>query len=254
MNGISSSGKSKIATAVEDIFDQLAMQLLGDIPRLRNKKLLAFSSKQNVGLANLFVQAMQNKQPNSLEEDALKSILNSVNSFVGSLKDKTSANLTEKIDALVKEAHIKNTRVEQSTINEAIQEEMAKARTHMNLITEAEATKVRNIGAMMDISRVASSLGDSDPTCFFVVVRDAVTCKECLRLHLADDGVTPRLYKFSEIKQGYHKRGEDQPCISGLHPSCRCSLAYLSNGYGFNKGGTVEYIGQGFDAYANQKS
>jgi hypothetical protein len=105
---------------------------------------------------------------------------------------------------------------------------------------------------MMDISRVAAGIGDNDPTVFFVVVKDDKTCNECTRLHLNPDG-TPRVLKFSELKQGYHKRGEDNPSAFGLHPHCRCTLTYLSKGFGF-KAGRVAYIREGHDEYAKQRS
>jgi hypothetical protein len=104
----------------------------------------------------------------------------------------------------------------------------------------------------MDITRASASLDDADPTVFFVVVKDAATCKECIRLHLMDDGSTPKLWKFSELKQGYHKRSEDYPSAFGLHPHCRCTLTYLAKGFGFSRG-RVSYIREGHDEYSKQR-
>ena len=105
---------------------------------------------------------------------------------------------------------------------------------------------------MMDISRTASGAGEYDPSVYFVVVKDDRTCKECIRLHLMPDGVTPRIWKFSELKQGYHKRGEDNPSAFGLHPHCRCTLTYLANGYGFDNRGWATYVARGHDQYSIQ--
>jgi hypothetical protein len=66
------------------------------------------------------------------------------------------------------------------------------------------------------------------------------------------DLVTPRVWKLSEIGFGYHKKGENNPKIAGLHPHCRCGLAFLAPGFGF-KGGQVSWIGEGHDEYKAQR-
>lgn len=253
MFGLSSSGKEAIQKVVEDVFDRIALQFIGDIPRLKHKKLLIFNMKRNFGLANLFVEAMSNKSPNIIEQDVLKSLLESSHGYIESLKAKTRSNITERVDGIVKEAKGRGDKVSDADIQSVIEDEMTRAKSHMKAIAESEATKVRNVGSAMEISRTAASVGDSDPSVFFVVVKDGVTCNECKRLHLNPDG-TPRVWKFSELKQGYHKRGEDNPSAFGLHPHCRCTLTYLSEGFGFDKQGKVTYIGKGHDEHAKQRS
>lgn len=219
MIGLSSSGKEAINAKVEEIFDKIALQFIGNIPRLKHKKLLILNTKPNYGLANLFVEAMSNKSPNVIEQDVLKSLLESSYGYIESLKSKTRSNVTERVDSAIKEAKSSGTKVTAEQLQDVISDEMDRAKSHMKLIAESESTKVRNVGSAMDISRVAATNGDFDPTVFFVVVRDGVTCNECKRLHLNDDG-TPRVWKFSELKQGYHKRSDNVPSAFGLHPHC----------------------------------
>lgn len=252
MIGISSNGKEAIGQIVEDVFDKIALHLIGNIPRLKNKKLLILNTRPNYGLAHLFVQSMSNKSPNEIEKDALKSLLDSSYGYIDSLKSKTRANLTERIDGIVKEAKAKGQKVDEEEIQAVITDEMSKARSHLKAIAESESTKLRNAGSMMEISRVAAGVGDDDPTVFFVVVRDGKLCSECQRLHLNSNG-TPRVWKFSELKQGYHKRGEDNPSAFGLHPHCRCTLTYLSKGFGFDKSGRVTYKTENHDEYSKQR-
>lgn len=252
MRGLSSPVKENISRIVEDLFDKVSLQFIGDIPKLKHKKLLLIGHAQNLGLPHLFVQAMQNRTPNPIEQDALKGLLDSAHGFIDSLKNKTRANLTERLDGLTREARIKGGKINPADVEEAIAEEFSKARSHIQAILESESTKLRNLGSLMDISRVASSIGDGDPSVFFVVVKDDKTCKECVKLHLMPDGVTPRVWKFSELKQGYHKRGEENPSAFGLHPHCRCTLTYLSKGFGFDKKGLVAYKGENHDTYEEQ--
>ncbi len=254
MIGVSGPTKEAIGKIVDDMFDNIAIQLIGSIPRLRNKKLAIISMENHFGLANLFVQAMQNKVPNAVEQDLLRGLIASTDGYIEALKNKTRSNITERIDGMVREARIKKEKVSESAIKDAIADEMKKAKAHMALTVEQEASKLRNLGTLMSISRMATSIGDDDPTVFFVVVKDATTCGECLRLHLMPDQTTPRLWKFSELKQGYHKRNEDSPSAFGLHPHCRCQLVYLSRGFGFNELGRTAYQFEDYDAYKEQRN
>jgi len=254
MFGISSASKEAISKVVEDIFDRIALGLIGDIPRLKHKKLLLISSQPNYGLANLFVQAMGNKTLNPIEADTLKSLLESSHGYLESLKNRTRSNVTERIDGAIKEAQIRKQKVGQDIVESVMEDEMSKAKAHLKTIVESESTKLRNVGALMDISRVAASISDADPTVFFVVVKDNVTCKECIKLHLMPDGVTPRLWKLSELKQSYHKRGGDFPSAFGLHPHCRCTLTYLTKGFGFSVNGLLKYVNANYDAYSAQRT
>lgn len=253
MYGLSSKAKEALGQVVEDLFDKIALQLIGDIPKLRHRKNLIISSQRNFGLSHLFVQAMGNKAPNELEQDFLKSILDSAHGYIESLKNRTRSHIAERIDGLTREAQIKKIKLNEEDVQKVLDEELGKAKNHLLTIAEAESTKFRNLGTVTDISRVAADLGDSDPTVFFVLVRDASTCSECIRLHLMPDKVTPRLWKFSELKQGYHKRGEENPSVFGLHPNCKCSLSYLSNGFGFDDNGRITFISTGHDAYKSRK-
>lgn len=253
MFGLSSSGKESIGAAIDKMFDALAVKLLGHIPKLRGKNLFFFGERPGLNLAHIFIQAMNDRSPNHLERDALKSMLESAHGYVESLKSKTRSNVTESIDALVKEAKFRGDTLTTEQIGGVFTEEMEKARSHFITIAESETTKTRNVAHTLDITRVAEDLGDPDPLVYFVIVRDGQTCNECLRLHMMPDGTTPRVWKLSEVSAGYHKRGEDRPSMCGEHPHCRCSIAYLGRDYGF-KNGYIGYIGKGYNAYEDQKS
>lgn len=251
MYGISSSGKESIANHVDKMFDVLAFKLLGRIPKLQNKPHL-LTLIGGLSLVNIFLQALSNKEPNHFERDALKSILTSSFGYVESLKHKTSSNVVEAIDSLVKEAKTRGESVSKEQIDNVFANEMTKAKSQMKLIAEAETTKTRNIGHTMDISSKAQNMGIEDPTVFFVVVRDNSLCKECLRLHMLSDGNTPKVYKLSEVSMGYHKRGDDKPSSCGLHPFCRCSETMLPPGWGF-KNGYISFIGLEHDEWKKQR-
>jgi len=219
MYGISSSGKESIEIAISRMFDALAYKLLGNIPKLRNKSPY-FGSNSPFSLAHIFIQALGGKEPNLTERDVLKSILNSSFGYIESLKHKTGSNVVEAVDSLVKEAKIAGLALSALQVAEVISAEMEKAKSSMKLIVEAETTKTRNLGHTMEISSKAEQQGIEDPTVFFIIVRDGQTCSECVRLHMMEDGITPKVYKMSELSMGWHKRGENTPSACGEHPHC----------------------------------
>lgn len=253
MRGISSTGKDQIKGLVERFFDKISAKLLGSIPSLRNKNL--FFSSYDLSLTNIFIQAMDNKHPNELEQDVLKGLLSSSLGYLDAIKHNTQSNVAEQVDGLIRQSQNSNRELDPSEINEILQREFNKAKSAVKTIAESEGTKVRNVGSAMDISRLASERGIEDPNVFFIVIRDKSTCKWCLQNHLHGNG-TPKVFKLSEIKQSYlsteqKKTGEVSVC--GLHPFCRCTLGYLAPGFGFKRG-KLEYISQYHDEYKHQKS
>ncbi len=253
MRGISSSSKNKIHELVDEMFDRMALHLVGEVPSLRNKKSIVFTSKPNLTLAHLFIKSLGSERPLPQEQEALKNLLSTAEEYVSSLRSKTKAQVTESIDSYVKEQALKNERASTVEIKSRINDVLDKARSHFKTIAEAESTKARNMGKALQIGKVAASQGVQDPSVYYVVIKDGKTCNECVRLHLMDDLVTPRVWKLSEIGFGYHKKGQPNPKIAGLHPHCRCSMAFLAPGFGF-KAGQVSWIGEGHDEYRAQRS
>jgi intein/homing endonuclease len=220
MRGISSSSKNKIHELIDDLFDKMTLQLVGEVPSLRNKKSIIFTSKPDLTLAHIFLKTLGSERLLPQEREALKNLLSTAEEYVSSLRAKTKAQVTESIDSYVKEQYLKNEKPSTVEIKNIINENLEKAKNHFKTIAEAESTKARNMGKALQIGKVAASQGVSDPNVYFVVVKDGKTCSECVRLHLMPDLITPRVWKLSEIGFGYHKKGENNPKIAGLHPHC----------------------------------
>lgn len=249
---ISDAGKREIEKAVDQVFENTAREFLGYIPGDQKKTMMFMSKRPSFSLADLYVKAMQQKQPNSTERETLKGLIRIAYGFIAGLKEKTKAQVLSRVDSLVRDS---KTKPKSEEIASAIQEEMDKARSHMKMIAETESTKVRNTGSAMDIIRVGASTGQSDPNVFFIVKRDEHTCQHCINNHLHPDG-TPRVFKLSEVKTSYltkEERSAGAVSLSGLHPHCRCGLSILSPGFGF-KDGKITWIGLGHDEHARQRS
>lgn len=254
MLGISSEAKEQIDRVVGDIFDKASLRFLGNLPKFQHKKVMLIGFEQSLNLANLFVQSMDNKWLNNIENEVLKGLLSGASAYIEILKNKTSNNIIQKIEGLAREATIKGEKVPEVEINKVIEEELGKAKSGLETIAASESTKVRNLGMTMDISRAASSTGEKDPIVGFSVIRDNSTCESCIRVCLMPDGITPRLYRLSELSAGYFKRGDLVPSLLGQHPHCRCTIFYVPVDWGFDKSGHLTFIGIGHNELEKQRA
>lgn len=60
-------------------------------------------------------------------------------------------------------------------------------------------------------------------------------CKWCKKLHLDEDGITPRIFKLSELEPNNigKKSSEWTAVVGSTHPWCQCQLMVLPEGFGF---------------------
>lgn len=252
MIGLSAKILEIIERIVAGQFDQFNVQLLGIIPKLSKDKKIVFTSTRN-NLSSLYLQALGSRQPDKTEEEVLKTLLRVSSGYVDALKIRTQTRVIQAANAYAQEQQLKKESVRPSVIKNLINKEMSKATSHLKLIANSETNKAVNTGTAMQIMKVADDNGDTDPTVFFNVVKDDVTGPEEFVLHLLKDRQTPRLWKLSEIGTEYHKVGDPNPKLPGLHPNCRCKLTYLPKGFGFNESGKLTWISLDHDELEAQR-
>lgn len=72
-------------------------------------------------------------------------------------------------------------------------------------------------------------------------------CQHCKRLYLEADGVTPKIFKLSELIANGDNVGKKTidwlPTTHVTHPNCTCPIAVLPDGFGFDKNGNLDFIG-----------
>lgn len=102
---------------------------------------------------------------------------------------------------------------------------------------------------------IAHRSPDHDPRVFKRPRPDA--CKFCVLLYLRPDGVTPRVFKLSELlangtnvgrragrpTRSGRSRTEWKAVIGAVHPFCKCELSVLPDGMGFDAEGNLVYVG-----------
>lgn len=246
----------RIIDKIEEIigaqFDEITLDFLGIIPKLsRNKRIIFTTTRSN--LTSLFLQALGHRKPNQDEEDTLKGCLRVASNYIDALKERTQARAVQEANAYAQETFANNKQLAPSKIRKIVVQEMGKAQNHLKLIVNSETNKAVNTGTALQIQTVAEDVGDKDPVVFFHVTKDDRTGPEEWILHLLPDRKTPRLWYLSEIGAGYHKVGDPNPKLPGLHPNCRCKITYLPKSFGFGPEGKIKWVELDHDEIKEQR-
>jgi len=250
MAPISKTARKLIEKLVGNIFERAKVRLLGR--KAAKGKSLAFSFIPEFTLEGLFTAGSKEEGASSVDEDLLNGLLSISESYLDAHKAKAQAQAVHAVQTFIQDSENKKVDVAVE-LNERLTTVLDKIGSDVKRLVETETTTFRNMGIDSGIQRISAMQGVSDPTVFFVVVRDNNVCSECVRLHLLPDGVTPRVWKRSEIGAGYHKKGDSNPKISGLHPNDRCVLSVLTPGFGFNSSGMVVWKNVNWNELAEQR-
>ena len=130
------------------------------------------------------------------------------------------------------------------------------ATNHVETITATEFRHAQSLGEDSGLMQVAASQGIEDPTIFWVGRLDEKTCKHCLAMyHSQDNPKIPRLWKRSDLKEGYFKPKlwDGNSVYRNAHPRCRHSMTILMPSFGFNDNGNVTYKYPHYDGHADRK-
>lgn len=188
------------------------------------------------------------------DEKLLSNLLNITNRYIDAVKSSTKAKLVQAVDSFLREAELKDVSTDVPTVlSGQLADVWGKAKKELYTIIDTQAQTAKNVGSLDGIAKIAAASGDEDPTVAFLAVYDEHTCKECKRLHFIPGTAIPRVWKMSELKQSYAKKGDDSPSIHGQHPHCRGTLAYIAPGYGFKKDGMLTYVGPSHDEFVQQR-
>lgn len=117
----------------------------------------------------------------------------------------------------------------------------------------AQATNIGAFDAIIENNRLKSP---DDIYVYKSGPHDGKTCKHCLKFWFLDDGVTPRVYRLSELLangSNYGRKAADwRPTISITHPNERHYLLELPIGWGIASG-SIQYVGSGYNEWKAQR-
>lgn len=248
---ISKTARKAIEVAVDALFERAKARLLGP----KEGKRLVFGYVPELTLPGLFQAASREEGVSTVNVDLLAGLMKITEAYMDAQKEKAKAQTVQSVQAFIQDASTSGVKTDVETVlGGQLAELYGKVHADVKKIVETETTVVRNMGVDDAIQRISAMQGIDNPVVFFVVVRDGLRCGECTRLHLLDNKVTPRVYLRSEVGAGYHKRGDSNPKVGGLHPHCRCVMSVLNPGFGFDAGGRVIWKSYGWDELKNQRS
>lgn len=143
-----------------------------------------------------------------------------------------------------------------SEVKESLSEEIGRATSHIETIITTETRNIQAHAEKEGIERLGASIGVLDPTVCKLGVVDSKLCKTCKKLwHLSEDNLhIPKVYKMSELQNGYTKHKNPVPTHNASHPRCRHLLSMIPPNFGFNDKGMIEYKGRGYDVYQDQRN
>ena len=251
LHRLSKTAIKKIHQAIDLLFEKAKARIIG--PQSLPKG-IEIRVKTDYTLPSLY-EAAVSQEGHKPDGEILQSMIRIADSYIDAAKEKMKAQSVNAIGNVLRDASISGVSTDLRTVlNGELSKVWDTTTTTLSAIVDAESSNAKNVGIMEGIVKTNAFQGVDDPVVFFVVVRDNVTCDECKRLHLLEDGLTPRVWKLSELGHGYHKRGEPMPKVGGLHPHCRCTLTTLMPGYGFDNTGHVTYKSRTWNELENQRS
>lgn len=241
----------KLKRVIDVLFDRMKNRFLGKDMDNYDKPIGGY--RPQLSLLGLYLAATQKEgaRPNPLTMQTLAEV---TESYLDAQKERTKALLINKVSSAMKDAVFQNDgdRVE-AVIREEMEKSLAETRVNVHRIVSTETQNAKAMGAVEAIVQMSVVREIADPHVYFLVVRDDKACSECKRLHLMEDEITPRVWKLSEVKSGYHKKGENSPCIGGLHNHCRCQIVSLSPGWGFDSTGRLASLDASHDEFKKQR-
>lgn len=247
------TAQDMIAAKVDTLFARLKARYLGPTAFPRGDKQIVIGwHAPELTLPGVLrsASALEGVRP---DENTEATLVKLAGGFLDATRERTKAQVLRAVTTFLAEAQGAGVRTDLQTV---LGGELAKVFKTVNAqvytILDAETATAKGMGLLEGITRINAHLGVADPVVYWVVVHDGSLCAECKRVHLLSDGVTPRLWRLSEVAQGYHQRGQDRPSVSGMHPHCRCTPATLMLGYGF-RDGLVTYINPDHDEMKVQR-
>lgn len=243
---ISKGTQKSISVAIDKIFEQLKARFLGPEYVKKGGKGLIFHFDPMKSLGGMVIQSAH-----SVNASHNPQVKNTLEDIAASYLDASKERFRAKIFQAIQSGIVAGTAM--NDVKASVEKVLSEAHFEVKRILETETSTARNFATVEGIGKVAAARGVDDPVMFWVTIKDDVTCPTCKSLYLMPDGVTPRLWRQSELLHGYWKKGMTAPSVSPAHPSCRCTATLLLPGYSFNETGHVTYESPDHDELKKQR-
>lgn len=233
--------RKAVLDAVEDLYQEHKARLLGrffkgptiyfDVIRTSDP-LLSIEGLYRYALHHMYGPGAD------VDEDLLRKLANITGNYIDAEKLKT-------INVALQ--HVEQSKTLKD-LKDGLREIFDKATTKIEQITVTEARNVSNLAEREGIMQLAATFGVADPVVARLGPLDAKTCKICKKLwHDDSNPLIPKLYKASEIMDGYSNHKEPIPTWNATHPNCRHVWITVAPNYGFDERGKLKFIAFGHD-------
>ena len=247
---LSDGARTKIEQQVDGLFDKLLGRFVGPGPKTM---MFEITHDPILTLPGIFASATVEGGALSPNKALLSSLLRISTNYVNAIREKTKAKLLNDIESAISRTGTEGMAGVMNELEGQLASLWTTVTADIKRVVQTELSGASNQGLHDGILQVSEAMGINDPIIFFVPVRDGLLCDECKKLHLQPDGITPRVWKMSEVSMSYHVKGEDKPSVHELHPNGRCTMTTLLPGFGFNSIGLVAWVSVGHDEYKKQR-
>jgi predicted RNA binding protein YcfA (HicA-like mRNA interferase family) len=237
---LNSYQRSLIDAEVDELFDELLTRLLG---HSFTGKRMFIGFTHGYTLPGIF-EAAVNEEGGRVDGELMQGIAAVAEDYINKHRSDAKAATKRRIQGLLHD--IDQGRLKPEDFKSAVQGEMSelwgKVKSNVQTVVATETQHAQTMGVKEGIDQVNDGLGVEDPVVCFIPVKDVDLCKECRRVHLLPDGFTPRVFKSSEVSNEYHKPTDNVPSWLLMHPHCRCALATVLPGFGFDGQGRITWV------------
>lgn len=215
------SSRNTITTAIDGIFERLRYKLLGpyyqpkaELPgRLTHDKILSLPGMYS----SAYVAGGAENQPSF---QSIKGLASVADTYIQAASERFKAKALAEIENQMATASLQSDYNFEQELNDALIELFDKAQGETKRILETEVQRAKTIGVNDSALEFMTQAGDEDGNVYALTRQDKFVCRYCRDFYLMPDGVTPKIYKLSELKAGYLDRGNPEPNLPPVHPNC----------------------------------
>jgi hypothetical protein len=245
---ITTNQKDTVLRTIDDMFFRLSAKLLGRFFRGKNK--LYFDISRNADPlhtldgAYRYAFAMLYGKDKKPDKDIMQHLADMTGNYIEAERLKTNNRIVQSIASAVTTEDLVS----------KLSKEFERTLGYTEMLLTTEVRTAQAYAEKDGILQVSASIGVEDPVVYRTGVIDDKLCAVCTKLWHSDHNIrVPRVYKSSEIRDGYSTTRNPTPTWSPSHPHCRHVWSTLPPGYGFDETGRVIFVGLGYDEYKQQR-
>lgn len=213
------SAKTLINDEIGKVFERLKIRLLN--PFYKPKESDNLKHDKFLSMPGLYFSAYQDASKDTRPTlDALKGLIKVTENYINTQEEKLKQKAFDMVEQALQNASKDKDFDYQQELNQSLLNVFDQAQNATKTIIETELQRTKTIGLQEGTLDLLERQGITDPTVAFLTRKDNLVCQYCKEFYMLPDGVTPRVYKLSELKGGYMNKKDPSPHLAPLHPNC----------------------------------